>query len=1112
MFPLRSLLLAIAAGALLVSQSSIAQEASAQVRIVQRIDENNLVTLKGNTHPMARPEHDRGAVSPDLPMDGLVLVLERSPEQQAAFDKFVAGQADPTSPDYHHWLEPEEVGERFGPSMADINTIEGWLRGHGLTVDSVSNDRMSIRFSGAAAQVEETFHTRIHNLDVNGVKHFANMSDPMIPAALAPVVAGPKALHNFRPHPLHKMGSRVLLNPKTGHWEKIAAGPVQVGKRPPTAARPLYGINDSSAGLIEDVAPYDFASMYNVLPAWNKGIDGAGETIAIAGTSEISAGDVSSFRSAFGLPPLKSGQFTQVVANGINPGQCGGTPTNYCTISDQVENTLDVEWSGAVAKGANIILVVSGENSTGSIDTVYDSAQHVVDGKIAPILNVSYGLCELGEGTAGNKSYNTLWQTASSEGIAVFVAAGDSGSASCDEGGDQGGQNLPYAAEYGLSVSGIASTPYNIAVGGTDLAWCDPVSSNDNCKSEAAKYWSTSNSSTKSNALGYVPEVPWNGTCVNKIAIEFLHGWASQVNYDFGTSYNVGDAEQACDFAADPNANNYVADEGGSSLAGFVDTVGGGGGESNCINGNQKTPSSCTLGYPKPTWQASVIGIRTDNRRQLPDVSFFASNGFLGSAFLICETPGNASCTYSATAEDTAQEIGGTSGSSPAMAGVMALIDQKSGDAMGSVAVNTELYKLAATQGVYASGACSAENGRASSACYFNDIDSGSIIQACDHGELSGDSPNCQIIHGSDKIGTLEGYAATRGFDMATGLGSLNVSNVINAWPSVAEPEVSLSVTSLVFAPTGIGIKSAPREVTLKNSGHAALVLNGTGDGIKIAGTNPLSFVETNNCGSSVAAGASCLITVTFEPKLTGNLKASLTIADNATGSPQTIALSGTGAAPVAKLSSPLLKFAATAIGKTAIQSVKLTNSGGLALSLSGTGKGISISGTNPHSFTQKNNCGTSLAPAKSCTITVTFAPQLAGALAAALWIGDNASGSPQKVSLRGTGTSGAAVSLSKKSLTFTGTSIGQVSARQVVTLRSTGNKAVGISRIAITGTNPLAFVETNTCAKSLAPGKSCMIDVSFKPGKSGDLSAVVNITDTAAGSPEEIKLTGKGV
>jgi hypothetical protein len=1114
MFPLRSLLFAFAASALIGSQLSIAQEPAAQVRIVQRIDENNLVTLKGNTHPLALPQYDRGPVSPDLPMDGLILVLQRSPEQQAALDKFVASQADPHSPNYHQWLEPEEVGERFGPSMADVNTIEGWLRGHGLTVESVSNDRMTIRFSGTAAEVEATFHTQIHNLDVNGVKHFANITDPKIPAALAPVVAGPKALHNFRPHPLHKLGSRVLFNQTTGHWERIAAGPVETGQRPPTVARPQYGVNDPTNGLIEDVAPYDFATIYNVLPEWNQGTDGTGETIAIAGTSQINEPDVASFRSAFGLPALRSGQFKQVVANGINPGQCGATPSNYCSLGDQIENSLDVEWSGGVAKGANIVLVVSGENSSGSIDTVYDSAQYVVNNETAHILNVSYGLCELGEGTAGNTSYNNLWETANSEGIAVFVAAGDSGSASCDEGGDENG--TPYAAEFGLSVSGVASTPYNVAVGGTDLSWCDPINTGDNCTSEAAKYWTTTNASTGLNAKGYVPEIPWNATCVSQVGIEAAGYWDNQL-YQNGVPElpnTPTDAELSCNFYL--NWYQTIDELFGVDVSGLVDTVGGSGGKSSCTTSNGQTPSSCAGGYAKPTWQAGITGIPSDGRRDLPDVSFFASNGFLGSAYLICESPGNAACTYSATSEDVAQEIGGTSGASPAMAGVMALIEQKTGDKWGSVDVNTELYKLAAAQNSsIAGGACRAESVTTSSACYFNDIDTQSNIQVCDDGALNNGtaSPNCQVIHSRDQggVGTLEGYKATLGFDLATGLGSLNVSNVVRAWPAVAAPAVSLSATTLAFASTATGTKSAPKTVTLKNAGNASLVLNGTGDGIKIAGANPLSFLETNNCGTSVAAGASCTITVTFKPTVTGNLKATLSIVDNATGAPQTIALSGTGVAAVATVAPKELKFAATPVGKTSSLQVKLSNTGNVALSLSGTGRGLSISGTNYRSFSQKNTCGTTLAAGKSCIITVTFAPRQAAALSAALWIADNASGSPQKVTLTGNGEK-AQVSLSRESLTFADTAIGKVSARQAVTLRSTGTSAVSFTRIAITGTNPLAFAETNHCGTGLAPGKSCTISVSFKPGKSGKLSAAVSITDNTGSSPQEIALTGTGL
>ncbi len=1112
--------LVLAASTLLfcLSSSLIAQEPAPQVRIVQRIDEHNLVTLKGNTHPQARAEFDRGPVSPDLPMEGLILVLQRSPEQQAAFDKFVESQADPNSPNYHRWLQPEEVGERFGVSTADINTVEGWLRGHGFTIDGVSNDRMSIRFSGTAAQVEEAFHTEIHNLDVHGVKHFANMSDPKIPAALAPVVVGPKALHNFRPHPLHKLGSKALLNRETGHWQRIPSESPTPDVTSALLAHPLFGINDPSAGLLEDVTPYDFAAIYNVIPVWNSGIDGSGQTIAIAGTSEIDASDVATFRSAFGLPALKSGQFTQVVADGINPGQCGASPTTYCTDSDQVENSLDVEWSGGVAKGANIVLVVSGENSSGSIDTVYDSAQYVVNNATAHILNVSYGLCELFQGTSGNAAYNTLWQSANTEGIAVFVAAGDSGSASCDEGGDEGGQNVPYAAEYGLSVSGVASTPYDIAVGGTDLFWCDPVATTDSCSSEAAKYWSTSNSSNKANALGYVPEIPWNATCVNKVAIEAANYWAGQLNYYYGTDYNVGDAEQSCNFSADPTAEEYLAEAGGPDLAGFVDTVGGSGGKSNCstnsFNPNGSTPpdpNMCSFGWGKPGWQKGVTGIPNDGGRDLPDVSFFASNGFLGSALLICESPGNAACTYSDTAEPTAQEIGGTSGASPAMAGVMALIDQKSGGTWGSVSVDTELYALAAKQnGSISSGACSAESVRTSSGCYFNDVDTQSNIQACDAGALGGDSPNCQVIHSGDGIGTLKGWSATRGFDLATGLGSLNVANVVNAWPAVSAPEVSLSAATLAFGATETATKSAPKTLTLKNSGNVELTLNGTGEGIKITGTSAASFLETNNCGSSVAAGASCTITVTFEPKAAGNLAATLSIADNATGSPQTIALSGTGAAAAAKLSEASLTFPATAVGKSSSLQVKLLDTGNLALSLSGTGRGISISGTNFRSFTQKNNCGASLAVGNSCTVTVTFAPRQAGPLSAALQIGDNAAGSPQKVTLKGTG-AGPQVSFSRGSLGFAATSVGKASAKQTVTLTSSGTQTVKFTRIEISGADPSSFVETNNCGSSLAPGKSCAINVTFKPAKAGKLSADVVVEDNVLGTVQEVALSGTG-
>ncbi|MGO9231783.1 MAG: protease pro-enzyme activation domain-containing protein [Bryobacteraceae bacterium] len=852
----------------------MAQQFAPAVRIVNPIDENHLVTLKGNTHPAANAGNDRGPVSPDLPMTDLILVLSRSPEQQAAFDKFVASQYEPGSPDFHHWLEPEEVGANFGPSESDIATISKWLTGHGFSIDEVSKDRMTIRFSGTAGQVESTFHTEIHNLEVKGAAHIGNMSDPQIPSALTPVVVGVKALHNFFPKPMHKLGSKVQFNSKTGRWERVAStsGADAATSAASTAAsgaggrlspRPQFGTQDSYGDVIEDVAPYDFATIYNVLPLWNAAnrIDGTGQTIAIVGTSDILPADITTFRSAFGLPAVKS--FTTIVANGTDPGQCGVNPTSTCSLGDQIENSLDVEWSGAVAPGADQVLVVSGSNST-TTDTVYSSANYIIQNKAtlnASILNVSYGACELGMGTSGNVAYYDMWQTAAAEGIAAFLASGDSGSASCDQGGDNGGQNLPYVAELGLSVSGLASSPYDTAVGGTDFNWCpaSDITSNTACK--ASPYWSASNNATtQANALGYVPEIPWNDSCASATGIAVAQYLAGGLNGDGYSTPTPSDAETSCNFYV---LNYFLVYElTGYDFSGFVDTVGGSGGKSGCVvNSTTSTAtgpvSSCVStttstgtangsiplvndGWPKPSWQtnANIPGLPSDGVRDIPDVSFFAANGFNESAYLICVSV-NGSCTYSATSENTAQEVGGTSVSSPAMAGVMALINQKTGVAQGNP--NSELYALAAQQ-TYSS--CSAESVTASSACYFNDIDEYTNDQPCDYLNLS---PNCVASEsyegGADEVGLLSsgsategGYNATRGYDMATGLGSLNVANVVNGWTSL----MGTAAASVTVTPASSSLQV-----------NTALSVTVTVGSVPAGGTTPTGTVALSGGGLS---------------------------------------------------------------------------------------------------------------------------------------------------------------------------------------------------------------------------------------------------------------------
>ena len=870
---LRSLTHYAWASALLCATTAMAQQfAAPKVRIVDRIDETSLVVLRGNTHPAANAKNDLGRVSPTLPMTDLILVLSRDPAQQAAFDKFVAGQYEADSPDFHRWLTPEQVGTNFGPSETDIATISNWLTGHGFSIGEVTKDRLSIRFSGTAAQVESAFHTEIHNLSVKGVPHIANMSDPQIPAALTSVVVGVKSLHNFFPRPLHKMGHQVALSREAGGWKRIASpaatpSHLSAAPRPETAGSsrtprsqftinvPANGGSSGTPAYTEaDVSPYDFATIYNVLPLWNKGIDGTGQTIAIAGTSDISQNDISTFRTFFGLPTNLPANTPQIVhpnpalPGGDDPGICTSTlPTATCTIDDLIENSLDTEWSGSIAKNAQIILVTASSQSA-TDDTLYDAESYIVNNVTAHILSVSYGACELAIGTAGNVQYNTLWQNAASEGIAVFVSSGDSGAASCDEGGDANG--TPYVAEYGTTVSGLASTPYNTAVGGTDFYWCPFLTLYEGGTCSAGPSWGTSNSTPPGasnasiSALGYVPEVPWNDTCTNPLMLPTL----IQLAKDMGVP-GVNNEEEACNLITD-NAQTLNTDY--PFALDLVDTVGGGGGASNCTTNSTTStsttldPTSCAGGYAKPSWQAGVTGIPSDGKRDLPDVSFFASSGLISdSAYLICVSEnGGSPCTYSTDAEPFASEVGGTSASTPPMAGVMALINQKAGSAQGFA--NPELYKLAAQQ-TYSS--CSAESVTAGGACLFNDIDTSTNAMPCDYGAVSGKSPDCSasdsLQGSSDEVGILSGFSAGAGYDQATGLGSLNVANVVNAWPAISG---GLAVTVTV----------TPAQTTLILS--QTLAVEGTVASSPAGGTAPTGTVTltagTYTSTATLAAGA----------------------------------------------------------------------------------------------------------------------------------------------------------------------------------------------------------------------------------------------------------------
>lgn len=652
-------------------------------------------------------------------MNRMLLVLKRSPEQEATLEKFLDDQQNKTSPNYHKWLTPEQFGQQFGPTDTDIQTIRAWLQSHGFEVGSTKG-RTVLEFSGSASQVQETFHTSIHKYIVKGQQHWANASDPQIPTALTPAVAGVASLNNFPRKAMNQPYGQFVRNKSTG---KLSGKPLFT-----------YPGGCDQDGNCYAVGPYDFAAIYNLLPLWNAGTSGQGQTIAIVGQSNINPQDPASFRSMFGLTtngfPANN---VNTILNGPDPG----------IQRDESEADIDVQWSGAVAPNATIDFVVS--QSTESTDGIDLSAVYIVENNLAPVMSESYGFCELGLGVSGNQFFSTLWQQAAAQGITVFVAAGDDGAAGCDffEG------SIPQPAQYGLAVSGYASTPYNIAVGGTDF----------NDVQSPATYWNTSNDSiTQASAKGYIPETTWNDSCTNGILAAF--NWSSN---------------------AETNCND-------SRLSDLVWTVGGSGGASSCTTPGGDTVDSCSGGYPKPSWQAGT-GVPPDGRRDVPDVSLFASNGFMGNFYVICQSDATSSGSCDTNSDYDFSGFGGTSVSSPAFAAIMALVNQQTGERQGNA--NYVLYKLAAKQ---SESACNSSSGPASN-CIFNDVTSGTNAMPCATG-----SPNCNTTNPSDGFGVLSGYSATPGYDQATGLGSVNASNLVTQWNSVSLLASATTINSLTPA------------------------------------------------------------------------------------------------------------------------------------------------------------------------------------------------------------------------------------------------------------------------------------------------------------------------
>jgi hypothetical protein len=398
--------------------------------------------LPGNVPRALAGSPPLGPVPAAQPMARMILALRMAPEAQARLQRRLAALQDPGSADYHRWLTPEQFGAEFGPSGADLDRVTAWLQAGGFQVEEVAAGRMSVLFSGTVAQVEQAFRTAILRYRIDGQARQGNAGNPRIPRALAGLVEGVVSLHNLPRRALNS-GIRSLAD----------AGQV---------THPL--------------APGDFAAIYNVDPLYRDGIDGSGTAIAIVGRTHIPLSDIAGFRARFGLPAREP----EVILNGPDPGDLGA--------EEDGEADLDLEWSGAVARNAAIRFVLSG--STASTDGVDLSARFIVDRNLAPVLSVSFGQCEANMGAAETAFFRDLWSQAAAQGITVCVSSGDSGPAGCDGGASSTGS--------GPAVSGLASTPFDVAVGGTQF------------DEGSGAYWRERNDPDGGSALGYIPEKAWN--------------------------------------------------------------------------------------------------------------------------------------------------------------------------------------------------------------------------------------------------------------------------------------------------------------------------------------------------------------------------------------------------------------------------------------------------------------------------------------------------------------------------------------------------------------------------------------------------------------------------
>lgn len=592
----------------------------------------------------------------------------------------------------------------------------------------------------------------------------------------------------------------------------VAIGPASLsGMRAHHAGRKVRGMEKytqtyTNGAIVHYLAPVDLATIYHVVPLWTAGITGAGQVIAVVGRSNFLTADWTTYQSTFGLSPF-GGKLTLAHPACKDPG----IPAD---IDARVESeiAMDADLALAIAPGASIVAATCAPSATS--DPIVAAVAGLVNQATPPnVISVSWDVCEGNVSAAYLQFIGKVWQQAAAEGISLVVGAGDAGAADCDFADAKSS-----IATRGFAVNAYAATPYNVAVGASDFS--------DGFDGTAAQYWSEANTPYYGSALSYVPERPWNATC------------ASTLNFQARLHGAVGGAAWC---------------NSGASSVNLLDSGASGGGASTT--------------YPKPSWQSGVVGIVNDGHRDVPDISMFGGSGE-NQYVLICNSDalhGGSPCNYADPTDTFAQSSAGSSASAPLFAGVMALVNQKTGQRWGNP--NPVLYRAAAQAfGTQASpnaanlDRCNASNGNTIGAdCIFHDVTRGDIDVPCKPG-----SPNCFGAAG-DANGVMSlsttttqiAFAAGPGYDLASGLGSVNVTQLAGYF-LMQLPGPKLAAVEYFYADWGhYFITAVPAEINALDAGVFAGWVR-TGSRINVYATDgaPASTV-----------GVCRFFSTTFNPK-----------------------------------------------------------------------------------------------------------------------------------------------------------------------------------------------------------------------------------------------------